>query len=330
MGINGFGRIGRAAFKAALELGRKLSVVAINDITDTATLAHLLSYDSAYGRYEKRVSARKDALVVDDSTFPVFAEREPGKLPWGKLKVDVVLECTGLFLTKALAGAHVVAGARRVIVSAPPKDDSIPTYLLGVNDQTIDPKARIISNASCTTNSVAPVAAILEEAFGVKKAAMTTVHAYTADQNLVDGPHHDLRRARASAVNIVPTTTGAAVSTGRIIPKLSGRFDGLAMRVPVITGSLSDITLLLKRGVTVSEVNRAFVHAAKSKRYKGIVAVTEEPIVSTDIIKNPHSAIVDLSLTRVIDGDLVKVVAWYDNEWGYAHRLVELALIAGR
>lgn len=331
LAINGFGRIGRSAFKVALENVKKVNVVAINDLTDTKTLAHLLKYDSVYGRYEKEVSWTKGAIIVDGREYKVLSEKDPLHLPWSTLGVDVVIESTGIFCTKELATKHLKAGAKKVIISAPARSDDVPTYLLGVNQDGLTSADNIISNASCTTNCVAPVAAILHSAFGVKKAAMTTIHSYTADQKLVDGPHKDLRRARAAAQNIVPTTTGAAIATTKTIPELEGLFDGLAVRVPAVIGSLSDFTLLLKKRVTDREVNDVFRKAAKNPLYRGIVAVTDEPIVSSDIIKNSHSTIVDLGLTQVIDGDLVKVIAWYDNEWGYSNRLIEMVQeIAGK
>ena len=329
VGINGFGRIGRAAFKIALN-SKGIVVSAINDLTDAKTLAHLLLYDSVYGRYEKNVGNSEGAITVDGKRFPILSEKDPKKLPWKKLGVDIVLESTGRFTTRELAGGHLAAGARAVVISAPADSNDVPTYLLGVNQKDLKKEDRIISNASCTTNSIAPIAAILDRAFGVKKASMTTIHSYTADQNLVDGPHKDLRRGRAAAFNIVPTTTGAALTTTKVLPGLVGRFDGLAIRVPTIVGSLSDFTLLLKRPVTVEEVNNIFIKASKSSEYKGIVAVSDEPLVSSDIIKNPNSTIIDLGFTNVIDGDLLKVVAWYDNEWGYANRLVELAILLGK
>jgi len=327
--INGFGRIGRAAFKIALEK-KNIRVAAINDLTDTVTLAHLLQFDTVYGRYGKSVRAIKDALVVGKEYFPVTAIKEPAELPWKERQVDVVLECTGRFLTQELSAGHLQAGSKRVILSAPAKSESIATYLRGVNDGKIKKSAKIISNASCTTNCITPVAAVMQSRFGVRKAMMTTIHAYTADQNLVDGPHKELRRARAAAQNIVPTTTGAAHATTKVIPQLKGLFDGLSVRVPVPVGSLADFTFLLKKKVTVEEVNIAMRDAAKNPLYKGVLQVTHDPVVSSDIIGNPHSSIVDLNLTKVVDGDMVKVVAWYDNEWGYANRLVEMAMVSGK
>jgi len=330
--INGFGRIGRAAFRVAQQK-KGIQVVAINDPTDTETMAVLLKYDSVYGGLSSKVDFDAKNLIVDGKKYPIFAEREPAKLPWKQYKIDVVLECTGHFTKDDASRAHIDAGAKRVVVSAPTKGGTTKSYLLGVNANKYT-KDAIVSNASCTTNCVGPVTAVMEEAFGIKKAAITTVHSYTAEQNLVDGStpplHRDLRRARAAAINIVPTTTGAAVSTTEVITSLKNRFDGLALRVPTPVGSLTDFTFLTKRSVTVEEVNKAFNNASNSKKYKGILAATTEPIVSTDIVGNFHSAIVDLSLTKVIDGDLVKVIAWYDNEWGYANRLVEMAELVSK
>ncbi len=323
--INGFGRIGRAAFKIALERP-DVEVVAINDLTDASILAHLLQYDSAYGHYRKTVSVQDGKLVVDGRTFPVYAEPDPKKLPWGTLGVDVVLECTGRFTDRAGAAQHIEAGAKKVILSAPAKgeDAEVPTFLMGVNEDTYADET-IISNASCTTNSLAPIAKIIHDQFGIAKALMTTIHSYTADQNLQDGPHKDLRRARAAAHNIVPTTTGAAIAVTQVIPELKGLFDGHSMRVPTIVVSLTDFTFVLKKKTTEEEINSVLKNAAEDARYRGVLAVTEEPLVSSDFIGNPYSSIVDLTLTKVIDGDLVKIVAWYDNEWGYSNRLVEMA-----
>ena len=328
LAINGFGRIGRAAFKASL-YHKDAEVVAINDLTDAATLAHLLKYDSVYGKLDAKISVKGNNLIVNGTTYPVFSEKDPGKLPWKKLKVDAVLECTGIFRTKEAAGAHLTAGAKKVVISAPSKDKDIQTYVLGVNEQTYEKEA-IIDNASCTTNCVSPILAVVMSKWGIKKAMMTTIHSYTADQNLVDGPHKDLRRARAAALNIIPTSTGAAAATAETIPQLKGKFDGLSLRVPTPVVSLSDFTMLLNKKVTVEEINQAFKEAVKNPRYKNILAITEEPLVSSDFIGDPHSATVDLSLTQVVDGDLVKIVAWYDNEWGYANRLVEMAVFIDR
>lgn len=326
--INGFGRIGRSAFKAGF--GKPgFNVVAVNDLTDTKTLAHLLKHDTMYHAYDRNVRSDAQHLIVDGKKIRVYDKKEPYALPWKELKVDVVLECTGRFTDVDGARGHLSAGAKHVIISAPAKGGGVPTHVLGVNEKGAS-SSPIINNASCTTNCIAPVAAIIHGAFGVKKAMMTTVHGYTADQNLQDGPHKDLRRARAAAQNIVPTTTGAAIATTEAVPELKGIFDGLAIRVPVPVVSLSDFTFLLKKTVTVEQVNRVLVNASKTKRWSGIVAVTDEPLVSSDFIGNTASAIVDLSLTSVVDGDLLKVVAWYDNEWGYAHRLIEMAMVAGK
>lgn len=327
--INGFGRIGRNVLKAGWNMPG-FKIVAINDLTDTKTLAHLLRHDTVYGPFEKEVAYDEKNLIVAGKKIPVFAEKDPALLPWAKVKVDIVLECTGRFTNAEGAGSHLKAGAKRVIISAPAKGPDVPTHVIGVNGTGAGKKQTILSNASCTTNCIAPVAAVLEEVFGIKKAMMTTVHSYTASQVLQDAPAKDLREARAAAENIVPTTTGAAIATGLVIPSLQGVFDGLSVRVPTPVVSLSDFTLLLKKRVTVEQINDAFRAAAKQPRWHGILEVTDEPLVSSDFIGNPASAIVDLSLTRVIDGDFVKVVAWYDNEWGYSNRLAELALEVGK
>jgi len=332
--INGFGRIGRAAFKAALE-NKNLEVVGINDLMDNKTLAHLLKYDTVYGEYPGSVQGSKEGIKVGGKFYPVFEEKEPVRLPWGKLKVDVVLECTGVFRDKKAAGEHLKAGAKRVIISAPAKDNATQTLVYGtkktedcLKSGKCDP---VISMASCTTNCISPVMQVLESKFGIEKALMTTVHSYTADQNLVDGPHKDLRRARSAAHNIVPTSTGAAIATTEVVPTLKNSFDGTAIRVPTICGSISDITAVLKRKkVTVKQVNDEFKKAAGNPLYKNILTVTNKPVVSTDIIKNPYSAIVDLELTKVIGGNLVKVFAWYDNEWAYSLRLAEMAQAIGK
>jgi glyceraldehyde 3-phosphate dehydrogenase len=326
--INGFGRIGRAAFKALLDK-KGFEVVAINDLSDTNTLAHLLQYDSCYGVYKKKVRAEAGNLVVAGKKYKVLAEKEPAKLPWSELKVDIVLECTGRFLDMVGAGQHLQAGAKKVILSAPAKDENIKTIVLSVNEKDLEINDKIISMASCTTNCLAPVTKIILVNFGVEKAIMSTAHSYTADQNLVDGPHQDLRRARAAALNIVPTTTGAAKAVTKTIPGLAGKFDGLALRVPTPVVSLCDTVYLTGRKVTVEQVNLALKNAALGK-FKGYVAVTEEPLVSADFIGNPASAIVDLSLTKVIDGNLLKIIAWYDNEWGYSCRLADLCEYIGK
>lgn len=343
--INGFGRIGRIALRVWLErldLQEKLDIIAINTSGSmpTSGWAHLLKYDTAYGKLNHQVKTEeirnpKEAsdenpligyLKVKDRKIAVLAQRDPAKIPWGEFEIDLVIESTGVFTTEKLASAHLRAGAKKVLISAPNKGGNIRTYVLGVNEYK---EGKIADNASCTTNCVAPVAAILHSKFGIKKATMTTVHGYTDDQRLQDNSHKDLRRARAAALNIIPTTTGATISTAKTIPELEGLFDGVAMRVPVNVGSISDIVCLLSRKVTVDEVNQAFKEAANSSRWKGIVATTEEPLVSSDIIGRSESTIVDLSFTQVIDGDLIKVLAWYDNEWGYANRLLEQAINIG-
>jgi len=327
LAINGFGRIGRAACKIIIDRFPGVNIVAINDLTDPETLAHLMKVDSCYGKYNKKISATKEALVVDNHKILVFASKDPSELPWGKLKVDVVLECTGKFRSKEDLSLHLKAGAKKVILSAPPKKGGVKTIVLGVNENKLNKKDEVISCASCTTNCLAPVTEIIRQNFGIKKAIMTTIHSYTADQNLVDGPHKDLRRARAAALNIVPTTTGAAISVTETIPSLKDNFDGLAVRVPTPVGSLCDTVYLLKKKTSIEAINQAFKKAARGK-FKGIIEASQEELVSTDIVGNPNSAIVDLLTTKVVDGDLVKVVAWYDNEWGYANRLVELAVYA--
>jgi glyceraldehyde 3-phosphate dehydrogenase len=324
--INGFGRIGRNTLKAGF--GKKgFNVVAINDLTDSETLAALLQNDSVHGRFSEKVRARKHSLIIGETKIPIYSERDPSKLPWKELKVDIVLECTGVFRTQEAANAHVEAGAKRVILSAPSKGGNVPTYVMGVNDKGIKKeKLAVIDNASCTTNCTAPVLAVMDEAFGVQKAMLSTIHAYTSTQRLIDAPHKDLRRARAAAVNIIPTTTGAAIAATDTIPKLKGKFDGMAFRVPVIDGSVTDFVFLTKKKVTVDQVNAAFLKASKTPRFKRILEVTDAPLVSSDIIGNSASAIVNTDLTMVVDGNMVKVVAWYDNEWGYSSRLAEMAL----
>jgi glyceraldehyde 3-phosphate dehydrogenase len=327
--INGFGRIGRSAFKIALEKPN-VEIVAVNDLTEPKILAHLLKYDSAYGKYEKEISVDGNYLVVEGKKALILSEKDPEKLPWKNLNIDVVLECTGRFTENDASSAHIRAGAKKVVISAPTKGGTTQTFLIGVNDSQYLGQ-NIISNASCTTNSIAPVVAAIHREFKILKSMMTTIHAITAEQNLVDGPppplHPDLRRARAAGYNMVPTTTGAAIAATEAIPELKGFFDGIAIRVPIITGSISDITMLISRKTTVEEVNDVLIKASKDPQYKNVISVTNDPIVSSDIIKSPYSAIVDLSLTRVVDGDLVKVLAWYDNEWGYSNRLVEIALM---
>jgi glyceraldehyde 3-phosphate dehydrogenase len=307
-----------------IERGGDYDIVALNDLTDTKTLAHLLKYDTVYGHFPGDVSFTETSLIVKGKEYHVYSEKDPWKLPWKEKNIDVVIESTGFFRTGTLAKPHIDAGAKRVIISAPAKSEDVETLVMGVNEDSKAKENEIVSNASCTTNCIAPVAAIMHNNFGVLKATMTTIHSYTADQRLVDGPHKDLRRARAAAQNIVPTTTGAAKATAKTIPELKGLFDGMAVRVPTVVGSLSDFTMLLSKKVSVDEVNNAFKKAITNPLYKDIVAVTEDPIVSSDIIGSTYSAIVDLSLTKVVDGDLVKVIAWYDNEWGYANRLVDM------
>lgn len=330
--INGFGRIGRNAFKIAFERS-DIEVVAINDLTDTKTLAHLLKHDSSYGTYQHEVGYDESGIVVNGKHVTVLAEKEPANLPWAKHNIDVVIESTGFFTDPAKARAHIdQAGAKRVIISAPAKGDGSDTIILGVNEDTLegDSASDVINNGSCTTNCITPVMAILESNFGIEKAMMTTVHSYTADQRLQDAPHKDLRRARAAGQNIVPTSTGASISAGQALPAVSGIFEGLSLRVPTIVVSLSDFVVVTKRNVTAEEVNEAFKKAAAQPFWQGILAVTEEELVSSDFKGNSHSAIVDLPLTKVVGGNMVKVVAWYDNEWGYSNRLVELVADAGR
>ncbi len=331
LAINGFGRIGRASFKVALDYPEEIEVVAINDLTTPKVLAYLLAHDSVYGNYDKKISYTDKSIAVDGKEFPIYAEKDPAMLPWKKLDVDIVLECTGFFTEKEGAEKHLQAGAKKVIISAPTKSEDIGTYVLGVNQDQMTEKDDIIANASCTTNAVAPVAKIIDEEFGLIKGMMSTTHAYTAMQNLVDGPSKkDLRRGRAAAENIVPTTTGAAEAVIKTLPKLKGIFDGMSIRVPVACVSIADFTMLIKRKTTVEDVNEVFVKAAKNPAYKDVLAVTEEELVSSDFIGNPYSSIVDLTLTKVIDGDLIKVVAWYDNEYGYAHQLVRQAIEVGK
>ncbi|MCK9438609.1 MAG: type I glyceraldehyde-3-phosphate dehydrogenase [Patescibacteria group bacterium] len=323
--INGFGRIGRAVCKIIIDKNPNYKIVAINDLTDTKTLAHLLKYDSAYGVYDKKISSDEKNIIIAGKKIPVFSEKDPSLLPWSKMKVDVVLECTGRFTNKESLGLHIKAGAKKVILSAPSKgEEKVKTIVIGVNEEKINKNDNVLSCASCTTNCLAPVTEVIRKNFGIKKALMTTIHAYTADQNLVDGPHRDLRRARSAALNIVPTTTGAAKAIALTIPSLAGTFDGLAVRVPVVVGSLCDTVFVLKKKVKTEDVNKAFVKASKTAKFKNVIEASTEPLVSSDIVKNSHSTIVDLSLTKVMGGDLLKVVAWYDNEWGYSCRLVDL------
>jgi glyceraldehyde 3-phosphate dehydrogenase len=327
--INGFGRIGRNAFKVAFER-TDISIVAINDLTDTKTLAHLLKHDSNYGAYHHEVSHDDENIIVDGKKVKVYAQRDPALLPWKDLDVDVVIESTGFFVDPAKAQAHISAGAKKVVLSAPAKGEGATTIVLGVNEDRLEGSSEIISNASCTTNCITPVAAVIESAFGIEKAMMTTVHSYTASQVLQDAPAKDLREARNAAENIVPTTTGASIAAGQALPALQGIFGGLSVRVPTPVVSMSDFVIITKRNVTIEEVNETFKKAAKEPFYQGILDVTEEPLVSKDFIGNSHSAIVDLGLTAVVAGNMLKVVAWYDNEWGYSNRLVEVVADTGK
>ncbi|MER5834457.1 type I glyceraldehyde-3-phosphate dehydrogenase [Streptomyces sp. NPDC002130] len=328
VGINGFGRIGRNYFRALLEQGADIEIVAVNDLGDTATTAHLLKYDTILGRLKQEVTHTADTITVDGKTIKVLAERNPADIPWGELGVDIVIESTGIFTKKADAEKHIAGGAKKVLISAPAKDEDV-TIVMGVNQDKYDPaNHHVISNASCTTNCVAPMAKVLDESFGIVKGLMTTVHAYTNDQRILDFPHKDLRRARAAAENIIPTTTGAAKATALVLPQLKGKLDGIAMRVPVPTGSVTDLVLELGREVTKEEVNAAFQKAAEGE-LKGILEYTEDPIVSSDIVNAPASCTFDSSLTMVQEGKNVKVIGWYDNEWGYSNRLVDLTVFVG-
>lgn len=326
--INGFGRIGRQVMRAAVKNNWQQNIVAVNDLTDVATLAHLFKYDSVYEKFDGEISfeAGDDVyqgfLIINGHKIGVLSQRDPAVLPWQDLGVDVVIESTGFFTDRVKAEAHLKAGAKRVVISAPAKSDDVETFVIGVNEKDLKDQD-IISNASCTTNCISPVVKIIDDNFGIEKAMMSTVHAYTADQCLVDAPHKDKRRGRAAAVNIIPTTTGAAVATTKALPHLGGKFDGMAIRVPVICGSLSDLTFILKKNVTKEEVNQVLKEAAGGV-YKGIVEFSDEPLVSKDIVGNEHSAIIDSELTKVVDGNMLKIIAWYDNEWGYSNRLYEL------
>jgi glyceraldehyde 3-phosphate dehydrogenase len=327
VGINGFGRIGRNYYRALLASGADVEVVGVNDLTDVTTLAHLLRYDSILGRLDREVSFDEAQITVGDESFNVLAERDPSALPWKELGADVVIESTGHFTDATKARAHLDAGARKVIISAPAKNEDI-TLVMGINESSYDPASHdVISNASCTTNCLAPMAKVLVEEFGIVKGLMTTIHAYTNDQVILDFPHKDLRRARAAAINIIPTTTGAAKAISLVIPELKGKLDGFAMRVPVPTGSATDLTVQLEREVTKDEVNAAFQRAAEGY-LKGYLEYTEDPIVSTDIVTSPASCTFDAGLT-VAQGDQVKIVGWYDNEWGYSNRLVDLTTLVG-
>jgi glyceraldehyde 3-phosphate dehydrogenase len=330
IGINGFGRIGRNYFRAALAQGADLEIVAVNDLTSPEALAHLLKYDSVGGRLQETIEVKDGNIVVDGNIIKVLAERDPAKLPWGELGVDVVIESTGFFTKASDAQKHIDAGAKKVLISAPASDEDI-TIVMGVNDGLYDPATHhIISNASCTTNCLGPLAKVINDSFGIERGLMTTIHAYTADQNLQDGPHKDLRRARAAAVNMVPTSTGAAKAIGLVLPELKGKLDGYAIRVPVPTGSATDLTVTVARETTVQEVNAALKAASETDELRGLLTYTDEPIVSSDIVGDPASSIFDSGLTKVI-GNQVKVVAWYDNEWGYSNRLVDLTeLVAAK
>ncbi|MER7418256.1 type I glyceraldehyde-3-phosphate dehydrogenase [Micromonospora peucetia] len=328
VGINGFGRIGRNFFRAVLASGADIEVVAVNDLTDNATLAHLLKYDSILGRLPHEVKATADEIIVGGKAIKAFAEKDPAALPWGDAGVDVVIESTGFFTDANKAKAHVAGGAKKVIISAPAKNEDV-TVVMGVNSDQYDPaRHTIISNASCTTNCLAPMAKVLQDTFGVQHGLMTTIHAYTQDQNLQDAPHSDLRRARAAALNIVPTSTGAAKAIGLVLPELKGKLDGYALRVPIPTGSATDLTVNVNRETTVDEVNAAMKAAAEGP-LKGILVYNEDPIVSSDIVTDPASCIFDAPLTKVV-GNQVKVVGWYDNEWGYSNRLVDLVKLVGK
>jgi glyceraldehyde 3-phosphate dehydrogenase len=327
VGINGFGRIGRNFYRAVKASGADIEIVAVNDLTDTATLAHLLKYDSILGRFPAEVKAVGDEILVGGNPIKVYAERDPANLDWAKFNVDIVIESTGFFTDAVKARAHVDGGAKKVIISAPAKNEDI-TIVMGANHDKYDAAAHtVISNASCTTNCLAPLAKVLNDSFGIEKGLMTTIHAYTQDQNLQDAPHSDLRRARAAALNIVPTSTGAAKAIGLVVPEVKGKLDGYALRVPIPTGSATDLTVTVSRDVTVDEVNAAFKAAAEGA-FKGFLTYTDDPIVSSDIVTDPSSCIFDSGLTKVI-GDQVKVVGWYDNEWGYSNRLVDLVKLVG-
>ncbi|MDO0915814.1 type I glyceraldehyde-3-phosphate dehydrogenase [Streptomyces sp. DT2A-34] len=328
VGINGFGRIGRNYFRALLEQGADIEIVAVNDLGDTATTAHLLKYDTILGRLKQEVTHTADTITVDGHTIKVLSERNPADIPWGELGVDIVIESTGIFTKKADAEKHIAGGAKKVLISAPAKDEDI-TIVMGVNESKYDPaNHHVISNASCTTNCVAPMAKVLDENFGIVKGLMTTVHAYTNDQRILDFPHSDLRRARAAAENIIPTTTGAAKATALVLPQLKGKLDGIAMRVPVPTGSATDLVVELEREVTKDEVNAAFKKASEGE-LQGYLSYTEDPIVSSDIVSDPASCTFDSSLTMVQEGKSVKILGWYDNEWGYSNRLVDLTVFVG-
>lgn len=329
IGINGFGRIGRNAFKIAFERG-DVEIVAINDLTDTKTLAYLLKHDSNYGTYHHEVGFDETGIIVNGKHVKVLAEKDPAVLPWGELGVELVIESTGRFTAKEDAELHIKAGAKRVVISGPSKSDGVDTIVLGTNEDSIEGASEIVSNASCTTNSLGVVMAILDAEFGVEKSLLTTVHSYTASQALQDAPSKDVREGRNAAENMVPTSTGAAIAVTKVLPQLVGKFDGLSIRVPTAVVSISDITVLLSRDTTVEEINAVFKKAANEPFYQGILGVSEEPLVSRDYIGDSHSGIVDLLLTKVVGGNLAKIMVWYDNEWGYSNRLVELVADIGR
>ena len=322
--INGLGRIGRAAFKIILETP-ELELRAVNDLNAADDLAYLLNYDTVYGRYHKKVAPAPDGLTVDGKTYPVFREKDPARLPWRKLEIDIVLECTGVFNQQADLQRHLAAGAKTVILSAPAKSPEIATVVHGANS-THEPTTGIISCASCTTNCITPVVEVMGRRIGVQKAIMTTVHAYTATQAIVDRPNKRRRRGRAAAVNLIPASTGAAIATTKALPQYAGKFDGIAVRVPVVIGSLADIVFLTSRRTTAEEVNTILTEEANSERYRGVLGVTDEPLVSSDIIQDPRASVVDLELTQVVDGNLVKVMSWYDNEWGYTSQMIREAV----
>lgn len=327
--INGFGRIGRSAFKIAFERS-DIEVVAINDLTDTKTLAYLLKYDSNYGTYQYDVSSDDTGIIVDGKHIAVLSERDPMSLPWRGMSIDVVIESTGFFTKSEDASKHIQAGAKRVVISGPTKSEDVDTIVLGANDEKITTSTPVVSNASCTTNSLGAAMAILDANFGIEKSMLTTVHSYTASQKVQDAPAKDPREGRNAAENIVPTSTGAAIAVTKVLPGLRGKFDGISMRVPTPVVSISDVTVLLSRNVTVEEINSVFIKASKEPFYQGVLTVSDDPLVSRDYIGSSYSGIVDLSLTRVVDGNLAKVCIWYDNEWGYSNRLIELVADIGR
>lgn len=327
--INGFGRIGRNAFKIAFDRA-DLEIVAINDLTDTKTLAYLLQHDSNYGAYKNKVSFDETGIIVNDTHIKVTAEKDPSALPWEELEVDLVIESTGRFTDKESAELHITAGAKRVVISGPSKSDGVDTIVLGANEDKIEGASHVVSNASCTTNSLGAVMAVLDAEFGVQKSLLTTVHSYTASQALQDAPSKDVREGRNAAENIVPTTTGAAIAVTKTLPQLEGKFDGLSIRVPTPVVSISDVTVVLERDASVEEINDAFIKASNEPYYQGILGVSNEPLVSRDYIGNSHSGVVDLALTKVVGGNLAKIMVWYDNEWGYSNRLVELVADIGK